>query len=237
MVFWPDCCFLLSLTDTHTLTFSHVLIEDLFFSSLMFSWRSCSFVLSVFSYVLMEKLFFCSLSVLHVLMEELFFCSFCSQVFTEELFFCSLHVLMELFFCSLCVLSCSHFSSGQLISDNISEVFTRFDKTFITPYRSTLATKTASAHYDDSYLGTNTREAFVCRYIDEDRQQWLCMCLYYQVTLWQLETSTTMERKVRSVTSQSVCCLIGCNMQQITNMRVNKNKMESHSVSSMNVDV
>uniref|UniRef100_A0A8C5FV77 Integrin alpha-2 domain-containing protein n=1 Tax=Gadus morhua TaxID=8049 RepID=A0A8C5FV77_GADMO len=43
---------------------------------------------------------------------------------------------------------------SQLISDDVSEVFTRFDqKNFKTSYANTLATKSASAQYDDSYLG------------------------------------------------------------------------------------
>uniref|UniRef100_A0A8P4K2P2 Integrin alpha-V n=1 Tax=Dicentrarchus labrax TaxID=13489 RepID=A0A8P4K2P2_DICLA len=40
-----------------------------------------------------------------------------------------------------------------LISDDIAEIFTRFDQKYITPYGNTLATKSASAQYDDSYLG------------------------------------------------------------------------------------
>uniref|UniRef100_A0A3B4V2Y6 Integrin, alpha V n=1 Tax=Seriola dumerili TaxID=41447 RepID=A0A3B4V2Y6_SERDU len=45
---------------------------------------------------------------------------------------------------------------GQLISDDISEIFSRFNKEFITPYANNLATKSAGAHYDDSYLGNHT---------------------------------------------------------------------------------
>ncbi|KAF1383041.1 hypothetical protein PFLUV_G00150150 [Perca fluviatilis] len=47
----------------------------------------------------------------------------------------------------------SFYWQGQLISDDVSEIFTRFDKQYITPYGNTLATKSASAQYDDSYLG------------------------------------------------------------------------------------
>ncbi|XP_077392535.1 integrin alpha-V [Festucalex cinctus] len=47
----------------------------------------------------------------------------------------------------------SFYWQGQLISDDVSEIFARFDKKFINPYGNTLATKSASAQYDDSYLG------------------------------------------------------------------------------------
>ncbi|KAM9346976.1 integrin alpha-V [Symphorus nematophorus] len=47
----------------------------------------------------------------------------------------------------------SFYWQGQLISDDISEIFTRFDKQYITPYGNTLSTKSAGAQYDDSYLG------------------------------------------------------------------------------------
>lgn len=48
----------------------------------------------------------------------------------------------------------SFYWQGQLISDDISEIFTRFSKTeFVTPYGNTQATKSAGAQYDDSYLG------------------------------------------------------------------------------------
>ncbi|XP_056145059.1 integrin alpha-V [Lampris incognitus] len=47
----------------------------------------------------------------------------------------------------------SFYWQGQLISDDVSEIFHRFDKQFQTPYGNTLATKAASAQYDDSYLG------------------------------------------------------------------------------------
>ena len=52
--------------------------------------------------------------------------------------------------------------SGQLISDEVSEIFTRFDKSYITPYGNTLTTKSAGAQYDDSYLGNR---APVIRYL------------------------------------------------------------------------
>uniref|UniRef100_UPI0037E95F66 integrin alpha-V n=1 Tax=Semicossyphus pulcher TaxID=241346 RepID=UPI0037E95F66 len=47
----------------------------------------------------------------------------------------------------------SFYWQGQLISDDVSEILTRFEKKYITPYANTLATKSASAQYDDSYLG------------------------------------------------------------------------------------
>ncbi|XP_030284875.1 integrin alpha-V [Sparus aurata] len=47
----------------------------------------------------------------------------------------------------------SFYWQGQLISDDVSEIFTRVDQGFITPYANTQATKSASAQYDDSYLG------------------------------------------------------------------------------------
>ncbi|CAN9498449.1 unnamed protein product [Ophioblennius macclurei] len=47
----------------------------------------------------------------------------------------------------------SFYWQGQLISDDVSEIFARFDQQFITPYGKTLATKSAGAQYDDSYLG------------------------------------------------------------------------------------
>uniref|UniRef100_A0A672Y8A4 Integrin, alpha V n=1 Tax=Sphaeramia orbicularis TaxID=375764 RepID=A0A672Y8A4_9TELE len=47
-------------------------------------------------------------------------------------------------------------SPGQLISDDISEIFNRFSRDYITPYGNTLTTKSASAQYDDSYLGNHT---------------------------------------------------------------------------------
>ncbi|XP_061735557.1 integrin alpha-V [Nerophis ophidion] len=47
----------------------------------------------------------------------------------------------------------SFYWQGQLISDDVSEIFTRLDNNYITPYGNTLATKSASAQYDDSYLG------------------------------------------------------------------------------------
>uniref|UniRef100_A0A8C6L5H7 Integrin, alpha V n=1 Tax=Nothobranchius furzeri TaxID=105023 RepID=A0A8C6L5H7_NOTFU len=41
---------------------------------------------------------------------------------------------------------------GQLISDDVSEIFTRAGAAFIVPYQNTLATKSAGPQYDDSYL-------------------------------------------------------------------------------------
>lgn len=48
-------------------------------------------------------------------------------------------------------------SSGQLISDDISEVLSRFTKELTTKYSNQMATKSASAQYDDSYLGTHSQ--------------------------------------------------------------------------------
>lgn len=47
----------------------------------------------------------------------------------------------------------SFYWQGQLISDDISEIIARFKNMFLTPYSKTLTTKSASALYDDSYLG------------------------------------------------------------------------------------
>lgn len=47
----------------------------------------------------------------------------------------------------------SFYWQGQLLSDDISEVINRYDKKFVTPYSNQMATKSASAQYDDSYLG------------------------------------------------------------------------------------
>uniref|UniRef100_A0A8C6SDI7 Integrin, alpha V n=1 Tax=Neogobius melanostomus TaxID=47308 RepID=A0A8C6SDI7_9GOBI len=47
----------------------------------------------------------------------------------------------------------SFYWQGQLISDDISEVFTRINNNYINPYSNTMATKSAGAQYDDSYLG------------------------------------------------------------------------------------
>lgn len=55
---------------------------------------------------------------------------------------------------SLCQssLSVCHFL-GQLISDDISEIINKFNDKFYTTYSNQLTTKSASAQYDDSYLG------------------------------------------------------------------------------------
>uniref|UniRef100_A0A7N8XNQ1 Integrin, alpha V n=1 Tax=Mastacembelus armatus TaxID=205130 RepID=A0A7N8XNQ1_9TELE len=50
----------------------------------------------------------------------------------------------------------SFYWQGQLISDDISEIFARFDKKYMTSYSNTLTTKPAGAQYDDSYLGAHT---------------------------------------------------------------------------------
>ncbi|XP_034417027.1 LOW QUALITY PROTEIN: integrin alpha-V-like [Cyclopterus lumpus] len=47
----------------------------------------------------------------------------------------------------------SFYWQGQLISDDVAEIFSQFNRKYMTPYASTLATKSASAQYDDSYLG------------------------------------------------------------------------------------
>nr|XP_055070850.1 integrin alpha-V isoform X1 [Misgurnus anguillicaudatus] len=48
----------------------------------------------------------------------------------------------------------SFYWQGQLISDDISEVISRYNKdSLITPYSKQLSTKSAAAQYDDSYLG------------------------------------------------------------------------------------
>ncbi|XP_037645292.1 integrin alpha-V [Sebastes umbrosus] len=48
----------------------------------------------------------------------------------------------------------SFYWQGQLISDDVSQIFAGFDNNkYITSYVSTLATKSSSAQYDDSYLG------------------------------------------------------------------------------------
>uniref|UniRef100_A0A669E6C0 Integrin, alpha V n=1 Tax=Oreochromis niloticus TaxID=8128 RepID=A0A669E6C0_ORENI len=44
-------------------------------------------------------------------------------------------------------------SYGQLISDDVSEIFNRLNNDYITRYGNTLSTKSANAQYDDSYLG------------------------------------------------------------------------------------
>ncbi|CAL8241042.1 unnamed protein product [Merluccius merluccius] len=47
----------------------------------------------------------------------------------------------------------SFYWQGQLISDDVSEVFARVSTDFKASYANTLTTKSASAQYDDSYLG------------------------------------------------------------------------------------
>uniref|UniRef100_A0A8B9JMG1 Integrin, alpha V n=1 Tax=Astyanax mexicanus TaxID=7994 RepID=A0A8B9JMG1_ASTMX len=56
----------------------------------------------------------------------------------------------------------SFYWQGQLISDDISEVINRNNQKFVTPYSNQMATKSASAQYDDSYLG-----------------KCVCVCVYY----------------------------------------------------------
>uniref|UniRef100_A0AAX7U3R3 Integrin alpha-2 domain-containing protein n=1 Tax=Astatotilapia calliptera TaxID=8154 RepID=A0AAX7U3R3_ASTCA len=50
----------------------------------------------------------------------------------------------------------SFYWQGQLISDDVSEIFTRFTNDYFTRYGNTLSTKSANAQYDDSYLGNYT---------------------------------------------------------------------------------
>ncbi|XP_034041892.1 integrin alpha-V isoform X2 [Thalassophryne amazonica] len=47
----------------------------------------------------------------------------------------------------------SFYWQGQLISDDITNIFTKFNQDYYTDYGDTLATKSANAQYDDSYLG------------------------------------------------------------------------------------
>ncbi|XP_028291477.1 integrin alpha-V [Gouania willdenowi] len=47
----------------------------------------------------------------------------------------------------------SFYWQGQLIADDLSEIFDRFDAKLVTPFSNRLTTKSASAQYDDSYLG------------------------------------------------------------------------------------
>lgn len=47
----------------------------------------------------------------------------------------------------------SFYWQGQLISDDVSEIFNRLNNDYITRYGNTLSTKSANAQYDDSYLG------------------------------------------------------------------------------------
>uniref|UniRef100_A0A3P9J390 Integrin, alpha V n=1 Tax=Oryzias latipes TaxID=8090 RepID=A0A3P9J390_ORYLA len=47
----------------------------------------------------------------------------------------------------------SYYWQGQLISDDVSEILTRFNQEYFISYTNTLATKSAGAQYDDSYLG------------------------------------------------------------------------------------
>uniref|UniRef100_A0A8C5H9M3 Integrin alpha-2 domain-containing protein n=1 Tax=Gouania willdenowi TaxID=441366 RepID=A0A8C5H9M3_GOUWI len=53
------------------------------------------------------------------------------------------------------------FSVGQLIADDLSEIFDRFDAKLVTPFSNRLTTKSASAQYDDSYLGKHTSSSCV----------------------------------------------------------------------------
>ncbi|KAJ8349858.1 hypothetical protein SKAU_G00249880 [Synaphobranchus kaupii] len=47
----------------------------------------------------------------------------------------------------------SFYWQGQLISDDISEIISRYNNKFYTPFGNQLSTKPASAQFDDSYLG------------------------------------------------------------------------------------
>ncbi|XP_016102153.1 integrin alpha-V-like [Sinocyclocheilus grahami] len=48
----------------------------------------------------------------------------------------------------------------KLISDDITEVISRYNKEFFTPYGNQLSTKSAGAQYDDSYLGRGSSLMF-----------------------------------------------------------------------------
>uniref|UniRef100_A0A8K9XXL9 Integrin alpha-2 domain-containing protein n=1 Tax=Oncorhynchus mykiss TaxID=8022 RepID=A0A8K9XXL9_ONCMY len=61
-------------------------------------------------------------------------------------------VKVRIVFCVICT-TLYVISTGQLISDDISEIITRFNRQYYTPYSNQLTTKSASAQYDDSYLG------------------------------------------------------------------------------------
>uniref|UniRef100_A0A8C9QZ86 Integrin, alpha V n=1 Tax=Scleropages formosus TaxID=113540 RepID=A0A8C9QZ86_SCLFO len=50
----------------------------------------------------------------------------------------------------------SFYWQGQLISDDIAEVISRYSNRFHTPYSNQLSTKPASAQFDDSYLGKSS---------------------------------------------------------------------------------
>lgn len=55
------------------------------------------------------------------------------------------------FFCGFKLFS---FSLGQLISDRVAEIVAKYDsKVYSTKYDDQLATRPASAAFDDSYLG------------------------------------------------------------------------------------
>uniref|UniRef100_A0A3Q2CKM6 Integrin, alpha V n=1 Tax=Cyprinodon variegatus TaxID=28743 RepID=A0A3Q2CKM6_CYPVA len=53
-------------------------------------------------------------------------------------------------------------SSGQLISDEVSEILARFQNEYVTQYTNTRSTKSAGAQYDDSYLESFFISLFVC---------------------------------------------------------------------------
>lgn len=112
------------------------------------------------------SLFFCSPK----LLVFFHFCLLCANIFLFHLFFSlALYPQSFLVFClallflfssmpsplSFLLLS-PPLSSGQLISDDVSEIFTRFTNDYFTRYGNTLSTKSANAQYDDSYLGNYT---------------------------------------------------------------------------------
>uniref|UniRef100_A0A8K9UJP2 Integrin, alpha V n=1 Tax=Oncorhynchus mykiss TaxID=8022 RepID=A0A8K9UJP2_ONCMY len=69
---------------------------------------------------------------------------FCQAGFSIDFVKCDNKVLLYVFI-----------STGQLISDDISEIIARFNNNYYTPYSNQLTTKSASAQYDDSYLGNS----------------------------------------------------------------------------------
>lgn len=122
-----------------------------------------------------KELFLSALYVLHFSSVPLnCWCFFafasCALTFFFCIFFSLLLSILTLSLCSVllcssrsppCRLLCLFFfspplSSGQLISDDVSEIFTRFNNEYFTRYGNTLSTKSANAQYDDSYLGNYT---------------------------------------------------------------------------------
>lgn len=62
---------------------------------------------------------------------------------------------MNEFIHSVCGFKLLSLSLGQLISDRVTEIVAKYDsKVYSTKYDDQLATRPASAAFDDSYLGT-----------------------------------------------------------------------------------